>query len=88
MLQCADGTLYTGWTNDIEKRLEAHGSGKGAKYTRTRLPVRLVYLERFGTPGEARSREYVLKKLTRAKKLELIGEGTCAADTASTQRMI
>ncbi|MCM1308915.1 MAG: GIY-YIG nuclease family protein [Butyrivibrio sp.] len=70
--ECADGTLYTGWTTDIAKRLRAHNSGKGAKYTRTRLPVRLVYLEEHATREEAMSREYHIKRLTRAEKEKLI----------------
>ena len=72
ILECGDGTLYTGITNDLEKRLEAHNSGKGAKYTRSRLPVELIYYEEFETKEEAMSREYHIKKLPREKKLELI----------------
>ena len=74
ILRCSDGTLYTGWTNDLEKRMKAHAAGKGGKYTRARLPVELVYTERFETAQEARSREWHLKQLTRAQKLRLIGE--------------
>lgn len=72
MVQCADGTLYTGWTNDIEKRMESHNNGTGAKYTRSRTPVELVYLEESATKQEAMSREFHIKKLTRRKKEELI----------------
>ncbi|MFI3313151.1 MAG: GIY-YIG nuclease family protein [Eubacteriales bacterium] len=72
MLRCADGTLYTGWTNDMEKRLHAHQSGKGAKYTKVRLPVELVYLEEHETKGAAMSRECAIKALTRVEKLKLI----------------
>lgn len=72
ILRCADGTLYCGWTNDLEKRLKAHNDGKGAKYTRARLPVTLVYYEEFETYREAQSREAKIKRLTRAQKLELI----------------
>lgn len=72
ILRCSDGTLYTGWTNDIEKRLVAHNSGKGAKYTRTRRPVRLVHIEYFDTKEEAMSREYAIKQLPRSEKLKLI----------------
>ena len=57
ILRCSDGTLYTGWTNDLEKRMKAHTAGKGGKYTRARLPVELVYTEGFETAREARSRE-------------------------------
>ncbi len=72
ILECADGTLYCGWTNDLEKRLKTHNDGKGAKYTRSRLPVTLVYYEEFETPREAQSREAKIKRLTRQQKLELI----------------
>lgn len=73
ILECSDKTLYCGYTGDIDKRLKTHGSGKGAKYTRSRLPVRLVYLEEYATKREAMSREYAIKRLTRAEKLLLIG---------------
>lgn len=72
ILKCNDGTLYCGWTNDLEKRLKAHNEGKGAKYTRSRTPVVLVYCEAHETSVEAQKREYQIKQLTRAQKLELI----------------
>lgn len=72
ILRCSDNTLYTGWTNDITKRLEAHNQGQGAKYTRNRTPVELVYLEVFDTKQEAMKREAAIKKLSRADKLSLI----------------
>ncbi len=72
MLECADGTFYTGWSKDIEQRLIAHNLGKGAKYTRTRLPVRLFALWNFASQSEAMKFEYQLKKLSRAQKLELV----------------
>ena len=71
ILKCADGTLYTGWTNDIEKRLEAHNSGKGARYTKSRLPVSLFYLEEHLDRKTAMRREVMIKKLTREQKMEL-----------------
>ena len=71
-LKCADGTLYCGWTNNLEKRLAAHNAGTAAKYTRTRRPVKLVYYEEFETKQEAMSREYHIKKLTRRQKTKLI----------------
>jgi len=74
ILRCADGTLYTGWTNDLQARLKAHNSGKGAKYTKNRLPVELVYFEEFSTKEEAMSREWHIKSLKRAEKLRLIEE--------------
>ena len=72
ILRCKDDTLYTGWTNDLEKRITAHSQGKGAKYTKARLPVCLVYSEAFDTKQEAMQREYAVKQLTRQQKLELI----------------
>jgi len=80
IIQCADGTLYTGWTLDLDSRMEAHNSGSGAKYTRGRGPVRLLYSEAFETKGEALRREKQIKKLKRARKFELIGLGS--EDTA------
>jgi putative endonuclease len=72
ILECADGTLYTGWTNDPEKRLAAHNAGKGAKYTRNRRPVRMVYAEVHEDKRDAMRREYEIKHLTRQEKLELL----------------
>ena len=74
ILKCKDGTLYTGWTNDLERRLEAHNSGKGAKYTKTRRPVTLAYYETFETKQQAMKREYAIKQLPREEKLKLIDE--------------
>ncbi len=71
ILKCSDGTLYTGSTNDLEKRRAAHNAGKGAKYTRGRLPVKLVYSEAFATKGEALKREVALKRLSRKEKVLL-----------------
>ena len=70
IVQCADGTLYTGWTNCLARRMKAHNAG--AKYTRAKRPVKLVYYEGFATKEEAMSREYRIKQLTREKKLELM----------------
>ena len=73
IMSCADGTLYTGWTNSLEKRLAAHNSEKsGAKYTRSRRPVELVYYEGFQTKEEAMRREYAIKQLSRQEKLTMI----------------
>ncbi|NMA03542.1 MAG: GIY-YIG nuclease family protein [Clostridiales bacterium] len=72
ILQCFDESLYTGWTNDIEKRLKAHELGKGGKYTRGRLPIRLVYLEKYDDKIAAQKREYQIKQMKRAEKLKLI----------------
>lgn len=74
IVRCADNTLYTGWTNDIAKRLLAHNHGRGAKYTRARFPVALVYLECFEDKKEAMRREYFLKQLSKSKKEALIAE--------------
>lgn len=72
ILKCSDGSLYTGWTNNLENRLRTHQQGKGAKYTRARLPVELVYFESYEDASQARKREAEIKKLSREKKLELI----------------
>ena len=72
ILRCSDDTLYCGWTNDLQKRLASHNSGKGAKYTKTRTPVTLVYYETYDTKEEAMSREFAIKKLSRKEKLKLI----------------
>lgn len=72
ILKCSDNTLYTGWTNDLEKRLKAHNAGKGAKYTKTRLPVEMVYYESFEDKIDAMKREYAIKQLSRKEKLKLI----------------
>ena len=73
ILECSDKTLYTGYTNDLEKRVKAHNEGKGAKYTKSRLPVKLVYSEAFDDKKEAMSREWYIKhKLTREEKINLI----------------
>ena len=72
ILRCSDGTLYTGITTDVEKRLQQHRSGKGAKYTRGRAPLELVYREECGTHSDALKREYAVKALTREQKLNLI----------------
>lgn len=75
ILQTADGTLYTGMTNDLPHRLAAHNAGRGAKYTRSRRPVSLVYQEPALTRSEALRREAAVKRLTRAQKLSLIKNG-------------
>lgn len=72
MLRCVDGSLYTGWTNNLEKRVIVHNSGKGAKYTKARLPVELVYFEEYEGKIEAQKREYAIKQLKREEKLLLI----------------
>ena len=72
MLRCKDNSLYTGITNDLEKRLEAHNSGKGAKYTRSHRPVTLAYSEESPDRSSALRREAEIKKLTRQQKEELI----------------
>lgn len=72
IVECSDGTLYTGWTNNLDKRISAHNSGTGAKYTKTRRPVMLVYYETFEDKKDAMRREYELKQLSRAHKIDLI----------------
>lgn len=77
ILRCKDNTLYTGWTNDIEHRLAAHRAGKGAKYTKGRGPLVLVYLESLENKSEALKREAAIKALTRTEKLVLINAWNC-----------
>ena len=72
ILRCNDDSLYTGWTNNLEKRIKAHSEGKGAKYTKARLPVELVYFEEYENKIEAMRREYAIKQLKRKEKLMLI----------------
>lgn len=72
MLRCGDGTLYTGITTDVNKRLEAHRTGKGAKYTKGRGPLQLAYAELCGSHSDALKRELAVKKLTRQEKERLI----------------
>ena len=72
ILRCNDDSLYTGWTNNLDKRIKAHSNGKGAKYTKARLPVELVYFEVYEDKIEAMRREYAIKQLRRKEKLMLI----------------
>ncbi|HIX84143.1 MAG TPA: GIY-YIG nuclease family protein [Candidatus Megamonas gallistercoris] len=72
ILRCSDDTLYTGWTNNLAKRIKIHNAGKGARYTRGRLPVELLYYEVFSTKQAAQKREAQIKKLSRQEKLLLI----------------
>ncbi len=74
ILSCADGTLYTGWTTDLDARVSAHSKGQGAKYTKVRLPVSLVYSEAFGDKSAALKREIAIKKLSRSQKERLIAD--------------
>ena len=75
LLLCADGSLYAGWTNDLRRRIHAHNEGTGAKYTRARRPVRLVYAEAFDTKEEAQKRECQIKKLRHNQRLSLVTAG-------------
>ena len=72
MLRCRDGSLYTGWTNHLAERVAAHQAGRGAKYTKSRRPVILVYYEEYETKSEALRREVAIKKLSRQEKLRMI----------------
>jgi len=72
IVECSDGTFYTGWTNNLERRIDMHSKGMGAKYTKGRGPVRLVYHEVFDTKEAAMKREYEIKKLTKQEKILLI----------------
>ena len=84
ILRCADNTLYCGWTNDLDARLATHNSGKGAKYTRARLPVELVYFEEYDDKHEAMSREWHIKRMSKADKMKLVeaGSKTCPTNGA------
>lgn len=77
LLVCSDNTLYCGYTNDLHKRVAAHNKGKGAKYTKTRLPVKLVYSESFDKKSDAMKREWQIKQYTRQEKLKLISDSVC-----------
>lgn len=72
IVECSDGTLYTGWTNNLKRRVEQHSNGSGAKYTRGRRPVRLVYYEEFVEKRDAMKREYEIKNYSRKEKLVII----------------
>lgn len=74
IVECADKTLYTGWATDVARRIKAHNGGRGAKYTRDRGPVRLVYVEEVDDRSAAQKREHAIKQMKRATKLKLIGE--------------
>ncbi len=78
IVECADGSLYTGWTTDVEERIKTHNSGSGAKYTRSRLPVKLVYFEEAENKSAALKREAAIKKLTRIQKQKLINQNADA----------
>jgi len=77
MLRCRDGSLYTGYTDDVIRRLAVHQSGKGAKYTRSRLPVELVYQEEFSDKSAALKREIAIKKLRKSQKEAMIQAPSC-----------
>ena len=72
IFRCSDGSLYTGWTNNLEKRISAHNAGRGAKYTKPRRPVVLAYYEEFQTKEEAMRREWEIKHMTRDEKMQMI----------------
>ena len=72
IFRCSDGSLYTGWTNNLEKRISAHNAGRGAKYTKPRRPVVLAYYEEFQTKEEAMRREWEIKHMTREEKMQMI----------------
>jgi putative endonuclease len=74
VLECADGSLYTGYTTDVERRVTEHNAGEGAKYTRGRTPVEPVHVERFESKSAAMSREYAIKQLSRREKERLVAD--------------
>lgn len=86
IVECSDGTFYTGWTNDLDRRIDAHNSGKGAKYTKTRRPVTLVYYEMFETKEEAMRREYEIKQYSRRQKEKLIDGNDQVFSERQTER--
>lgn len=86
ILRCADGTFYTGITNDLERRIEAHDTGKGAKYTRGRGPVQILYTEQFVDRADASRRERIVKSLSRTEKEKLILSVQTARTTRSSRR--
>lgn len=91
VLECSDGSLYTGWTTNVLRRVQAHNSGKGAKYTRTRLPVSIQLIETYGTKPEALRREHEIKQMSRRQKQLLIqsandGHQSNAPDTHQPDR--
>ncbi len=80
IVRCSDGTLYTGWTNNLEKRIKDHNDGRGAKYTKPRRPVTLVYYEEFRTKEEAMRREWEIKHMSRKDKLSVVISGQSGTD--------
>ena len=80
ILRCSDGSLYCGWTTDLEHRIKVHNRGKGAKYTKSRLPVELVYYEEYKERIDALSREWYIKRMSRDEKLQLISSGRTNGD--------
>ncbi len=85
MVLCSDGSLYTGYTDNLVRRMDKHNSGKGAKYTRSRLPVQLVYWEKFSGKRQAMQREYAIKQWNREQKLQLLSEEQ-RIDSSALQR--
>jgi putative endonuclease len=77
LARCCDGSLYSGYSQDLVKREKAHNSGKGAKYTSSRKPIKIVYSEKFETKSEALKREAEVKKLARSEKLKLVDSKNC-----------
>jgi putative endonuclease len=86
LLRCADGSLYAGWTVDLERRLAAHNAGRGARYTRSRLPVALAWSAELPDAAAARREEARLKRLSRAEKLALVAARAGSAQRVATRR--
>ncbi len=82
IVECSDGTFYTGWTTDLERRVKTHNAGRGARYTRIRLPVKLVYHEPQPDKSSALKRERAIKKMGREQKQKLIKKGRVIRDQA------
>jgi putative endonuclease len=74
ILECADGTYYTGWTTDLDRRVAVHNAGRGSRYTRLRRPVKLIYWEKYPDRSSAQRRELAVKRLPRARKMALVAD--------------
>jgi putative endonuclease len=86
IIKCADGSYYTGWTTNLERRLAQHNAGHGSRYTRSRLPIKLVYTEKLPDRSTAMKRERAIKRLPRAKKSELVKAAIASRNNLQTSR--
>ena len=86
ILRCSDDTLYCGWTNNLAKRIAAHNAGTGAKYTRSRRPVELLYFEECRERKEAMSKEWHYKRMSRGEKMKMITKSSCGENSDDEQK--